>query len=941
MGRQAYPIIGGLIGAGVAFFATGGAATFQGYAAGFALGSTVGGIAGSYIDPLVLQGNTVGDNKVQVAAEGGARAIVFGRGCVTATCIVARGNRKVVKKKQSNGGKGSSGSTSNEFVYWTFAIGIAEAMPGSSICRIWQDEKLVYDVLADGAVSNDDNVAFGKKFRYYDGNETQLPDSDLQVFLGADTPYFRGTAYVVFPNFDLTQTAERIPVFRFELLNGVVGIVDEIETLSWVVTGPTGSTISDQSVTLTGNPDTLLNVDLFFTGHMQCRHYASVLSVLGGTGRFITTVGDSDAASGESGTNVYRLTISDPPQTYYVNYKHEAPGGLVLFDLDGSSDYKLSVQVAGNATIRYYADPIDGISSAFEFGTARAEITGVVTAGDDTIALGGVVETLATRAGLLADQVDVTALDDQIAGVVIQDTSTGADAINACVAAFFADPCEAEGVIKWVKRGADVVRTLTVDDLTEDPESTSRANVIEYPAKLNFIYQSPATGYETTKATSTRYSQQADSSGEGSVTVPVTFYGSDEPAQIAAKLHKVMWTEAEGSFDWVVGNHCIDLLPTDCVGLFLRGIAVRARIMAIAFDDLTGPIKLTMVKDRQSSYTSAVTAIPLPSATPPLPTTMSKTVLGVLDIPALTDSDDSLLYYAAMSGETGTWQGAELQRSLDAGANWLAVTQATTDVTMGRLTVAMTAADAAYTDTTNSVSVQLFDDANELVAFSDTTFLQEQGAIAVQLGDGTWEVMQYRDCDHVGDGFYTLSYLQRGRLNTVAGAHVVTALFVLLDANMLRIPAQSAWLAGVLQQRGVSFGSSAEDADIVSITYAGRSQLEWSPASASAEYDGSLVYAHDIVPRHRFGTEVAPVASINFIGYRIVCSDGTHSVTTDLAAATTGVHIDVSSLGTVTGVTIAGLNNITGPGQVLSLVPTTVTAGSLTPTAIVNAGGST
>lgn len=937
MGRAAFPIIGGIIGAAVVGFYTGGTGTLQGYAAGFALGSTVGGIAGSYIDPIMLQGNKIGDNNIQVAAEGGARAIMFGRACITATCIIARGNRVVMKKKTSNG-KGSTGSTVNETVSWTFAIGLGEAIPGASISRIWQDESLVYDVLGDGIVSIEDNNKFAAKFRFYDGNETQLPDGDLQTFLGEDTPYFRGTAYVVFPNFDLTQTGERIPQFKFEILNGVAGIVDELNTLAWSLPNSSVHT-SSQSVTLTASPTVTFQVRMKFTTDMESRKYDDgVVRLPNGSGRIITANSShaTNTAVPWSIANVYRVTIDKPAQTYYINASLDSEALQAHVQLDGGAESILDCEVAGDATITFFATDTEGASTYYpQFGSMEARITGLVPGTDSTITLSSVVSSLMERAGMTEDQFDVTALDDQVAGVCIQESVNGADAINSCVQPFFADPCEGNGVLTYVKRGAAVLRTLTIDDLTEDPDIPSRENVIEYPAKVSFFYQSPATGYATTKATSSRYSPQAKSSSEGSVTAPITFYGSDEPAQIAAKLHKIMWTEAEGSFVWTTSIKCIDLLPTTVLGLFVRGIVNRARIINTEFDGST--VKLTMVKDRQSSYTSAVTAIPLPTPTAPQPTTMSQAVLAVMDIPALSDSDDALVYYTAMSGSTSVWSGAQLQRSLDDGASWTPIGDVSTDVTMGRLTVAMTSADRAYTDTTNTITVQLFDSANDLVAYSDTTFLQEQGAIAVQLGDGTWEVMQYRDSVDGGSGLWTLSYLQRGRLDTVAGAHAVGALFVLLADAIVKNAAQTAWLGGVVKHRAISYSTSAEDATVITNTYVGRSQLEWSPASAAADYDGTYVYIHDIVPRHRFGTEVSPIASVNFQGYRVTITDSTHTVTSDLL--TGSAHILSAPIVTPTGIMVAALNKITGPGGALTVTPNAVTAGSLTPVAIVNAGG--
>lgn len=943
MGRQAFPIIGGIIGAVVAFVATDGTATWQGYEAGFAIGAAIGGIAGSYIDPILIQGNTIGDTNIQVAAEGGARAIMYGRACISATCVIARGNRQVHKNKSSNG-KGSSGSTENQTVTWTFAIGIGEDLVNASICRIWQDENLVYDVLGDGSISNSDNAKFGAKFKFYNGAEDQLPDPDLQVFLGEDTPYFRGTSYVVFPNFDLTSTAERIPQFKFEILQGVVGIVEELETLAWSFPDHSVHTNS-QSVTLTTNPDVTLNIDMYLTADMEVRQYNDPGIVhVGGyannaqkDARFITAPSPS-AADGWGAYNIYAITVSDPPQTYYVNQGivGETQGAHVLPHPDGTDKFKLSLTAKGNATITFSATDIEGNSAFYpQYGTVRCEVSGVNAGQAGTITLRSVIDDLLLKSGMTADQFDTSALTDYIAGVCIQDTSTGASAIGAIVAPFFADPTEKDGKLIWVKRGGDVVRTLTLDDLTEEPDVASRENTIEYPAKLHFFYESPLTGYAMTKATSYRYSPQADSSGEGSVSSPVTFYTSDQPAQIAQKLHKVAWTEAEGGFTWKVGMHCIDLLPGDCLGLYLRGIATRARITAIESDGSV--LTLTMLKDRQSSYTSTVTGIPLPQPTAPQPTTMSQAVLAVLDIPALQDTDDALVYYTGMSGSTNVWTGGELDRSMDGGSTWNVIGQVTREATMGLLTVAMTDASELYTDTTNTITVQLFDAGNELTAWSDTTFNQEQGVVAVQNDDGTWEVMQYRDAVAGTGGLWQLSTIKRGRLNTPTGPHAVGALFVVLDKYLAKNTGDVAWLNAVMQHRAVSYSTSAEDATVVSQTYHGNSQVEWSPAAATLEYDGATTAAvTDIVPRYRFGTEIAPLDSVNHTGYRVTVTTAGGTVTTDISGGT--AYLTVT--GAPTSATVAAINKITGVGQPLTLTSyTLVPTGSLVPEAIVNAGG--
>lgn len=951
MGRQAFPIIGGIIGAVVAGIASDGSATAQGYEAGFAVGAAIGGVAGSYIDPILIQGNTVGDNALQAAAEGGARAIMFGKCCVTATCVLARGNRQVVTKKTSNG-KGSSGSTANQTVTWTFAIGLGEAITGKVINRIWQDELLVYDVSGDSLISQDDNSKFAAKFRFYDGNESQLPDPDLQVFLDDDTPYFRGTAYVVFPNFDLTQTAERIPTFKFE-------ITDFVGYMQWATTGVTDIPLIEQSVVLPGADDTMIDIDVYVTMFAESRKYAHLaenLHTYDPTEQIIRVLNTDAVPSTDTNNNIVALKVVpvNPLQDilYYVFNNAQVTGGIPQYVIQWSNTL-VGITVPANATLIWYMDPVDGKSMLTvpqqQFGQIRidgdsATVSG--TAGTVPYALNlngsqqlsGIVTTLMDYSGITSDLYDVTALTDMVDGVCVQSTVTGQDAVTSIVSPYFADPTEVDGKIKFVKRGGAVLRTLTIDDLTEEPDVANRDNAIEYPAKLSFYYQSPLTGYAATKATSYRYSAQVDSSGEGSVTAPVTFDDVDTPARIAQKLHMVMWTEAEGNFQWTVGDHCIDLVPTDVIGISLRGITNRVRITAIENDGPT--IQLTLIKDRQSSYTSSLTGMPVPAPTPPQPTTMSPSVLAVLDIPALVDSDDQLCYYTAVSGSTSVWSGAELQRSLDSGATWNPIGEVSTPgCVMGKLTAAMTATDREYTDTTNTVMVQLFDTSDELESQSDTTFLQEQGAVAVQLADGTWEVMQYRDATEVSAGAWKLSYLQRGRLNTVAGVHAIGALFVLLDGNIVKNAAQVAWLNADLEHRAVSYSTATSGATPVDITYTGRSQREWAPASATAQYDGSFVYVSAIIPRYRFGTEVVPIPSVNFAGYRVTITDGTHTMTADIPTGNAAHIAVVAPVGTVTGVSVAALNTLTGAGDSLTLPVQTVAAGSLAPQAIVNAGG--
>lgn len=205
MARQVLPIVGQAIGG------------YIGGPWGAMIGGMIGSALGNAIDPLVVKGPKLGEAGLQTSAEGVFRPIVLGTAAVKGN-IITRGNRYIRIKREKQD-KGSGPKTETERVYWTWAIRICEAPTEGplNVLRVWQDEKLVFDATADSQIP-DESYDFWQRIRYYDGNEEQLPDPDLEVFLGVgNVNAYRGTAYMVFPNWDLTDTGERIPDFRFEM----------------------------------------------------------------------------------------------------------------------------------------------------------------------------------------------------------------------------------------------------------------------------------------------------------------------------------------------------------------------------------------------------------------------------------------------------------------------------------------------------------------------------------------------------------------------------------------------------------------------------------------------------------------------------------------------------------------------------------------------------
>lgn len=1042
MARQVLPIVGAVVG-----FYFGGPAGAQ---AGYAIGSLVG----NAVDPLEIQGPKIGDNGVQTSAEGAWRPIVYGTAPVVGN-VICRGNRQVKKKKekQSKGGP----VTITQHVYWTFAIRISE--PVSALLRIWEDEKLVYDI-RPGSLIPEESLEYLERFRFYDGNESQMPDPDLEVFLGmGNVPAYRGTAYIVFPNYDLTDRRESIPNYRFE----VASVSEGEQGLRWMMNGefndgpdqkisPDGFDWSAASVEGPSVQSYYLSEDGEILGVRSGLNAVFVSRDLGDTwtnlgGRLNSGVKNTRAA--KCGPNWFiadaKVSVSDSFNTLkydgtaisntgwpshsltatsdhlFVAYstltwnieKRDQNGdlletipfrsstgsvaltfadGIILIQFVEDGDPKLSyilpgggpavplpcpfsgTMPSGGEMAACYSEGLDlwvlffGTQVAYgqnleelvlaedplperavaidedgehflivgynrmcisytggdtfnpltvantnpdSFLTAIVALNYAIEHVGEPVALSSIVSSVHGRANQPTNKFDVSELTDMVYGVVLAGDYTCAGSILTVIAPYFADASEFDKKIHYVKRGKSVVKTLTIGDLVDDPEDTMRDNQIEYPAKLHMFFQNPLIGYAPAKASTTRSSPDIRVVGERTVQIPVVIDDVDEAAQISDKLIKTAWAEAAGTSTLTITDEHMDLVNADTVGVFLRGQVTRRRIVKI--EDNPGTRKVTLHNDRQSAVTSNVTGIPLPDPTPPLPSIAGLSVLGVLDIPALTDQDDDLHYLTAVTGQSEGWSGAEVQRRLDGGTEFSDVATFNTNTAMGLLLEDVADASEFFTDTTNVLRIQLYLD-DEIDSITQEQFLSEGNGCAVQKADGSWELMQFRDALDEGDGIYTLSYLQRGRLNSGTDTHSAGQLFVLFD-YLRKVPAVSAWLETDLTHRAVSFTTSPESAPNHTDTYLGRSQMEFPVASFTAERVSDTITG-TIVPRHRFGTEDAPVRSINWAGYEITASAGGQTET--IISTTEDFIIEVVGLSSPVLLTISQVNRFPIQGPTIS-----------------------
>ncbi|WP_185803084.1 baseplate multidomain protein megatron [Pontivivens nitratireducens] len=194
------------------------------------VGSTIGSVVDSWIISSLaptqrIEGARMDNLRITSATEGAVIPRVYGRMRVGGNIIWATDFREETRTTTQGGGKGGGGGgkvqSTEYFYYASFAVALCEG-PITGVGRIWADGKLL-----DTA---------GVTWRWYPGDEAQPVDPFLSAKMGAaNTPAYRGTAYVVFEDLPLGDYGNRIPQMSFEVFRPLAD-ADTAEGLTRAVT---------------------------------------------------------------------------------------------------------------------------------------------------------------------------------------------------------------------------------------------------------------------------------------------------------------------------------------------------------------------------------------------------------------------------------------------------------------------------------------------------------------------------------------------------------------------------------------------------------------------------------------------------------------------------------------------------------------------------------
>ena len=192
---------------------------FLGSAMGSTIGSALGGLTGQALDNLLLGSKDIEtqDNKleklnVQSSTYGRFIPIVYGQAKLSGNIIWAsKINEHSNVTTRNTGGKTSR--IKHHHTSYSYSISLAIAICEGEILsleRIWANDILL-------------NID-AYKIRLYKGTENQDPDPVIEREEGIEsTPAYRGLAYVVFEDLNLSEFGNRLPNFSFEVISRAIG----------------------------------------------------------------------------------------------------------------------------------------------------------------------------------------------------------------------------------------------------------------------------------------------------------------------------------------------------------------------------------------------------------------------------------------------------------------------------------------------------------------------------------------------------------------------------------------------------------------------------------------------------------------------------------------------------------------------------------------------
>jgi hypothetical protein len=570
---------------------------------------------------------------------------------------------------------------------------------------------------------------------------------------------------------------------------------------------------------------------------------------------------------------------------------------------------------------------IGHLATSSKYGYTTVQLQAVEAA---TITLGNLILQISALAGLPAEAVDVTGLDDEVQGYAITRVGSARAALDPLMAAYSLDARETGGKVEFLKRWeAELADTpIPFDDLgaceqggdPAEPFELERTNAGEMPRSLavNFIDQSAE--YEPGSQLCRR--QTVSQGADAVLDLPIVFQNGDQPAQIAQRSLFEAWM-AQNTRKLVLPPRWSILDPGDDREVeYPRGSFTRCRFMSVDYDGQVARATVMPIVTQVYTNAAAAKGSEATDRTQQVTALPGDTRVVMLDIPILRDADDSASPYVAMSGYRDSWGGAGLFAGPDEGSLQLEES-VSVGAAIGTATNALGSPfSTGLVDESNTLTVRLL--TGSLVGTTHARMLASKQNTFALGADGRWEICQFRDATDNGDGTWTLRGILRARRGTERNTanHVEGDTFVLLDGSgLIRPGLETGQLNVARTYEAISIGNS--DGDAFTFTTTGESLMPLPPANlrTAKQANGDIVFSW--VRRSRLSENwlagVVPLGEASE-AYTLNIPSRSRTLTSNTRSVTYTAAQQAADGGTFTSgvVTVAQVSATVGAGHALS-----------------------
>lgn len=706
-------------------------------AAGFGIGSALGGLAGSYIDNTYLfpppdqKGPRLDDLALQSASEGSPCMYPLGQENRTTATIIWMSKAK--EHRHSTGKGGPKVET------YSYTIDVAVEFARcfiDGVDKMWWDGALLYDDTPNLSVSSNQlSLIKTPHISLFD------PDNPITAYWedvtspngGPDLSVFRSGIDVVISGF-----ANALNNGTFQVISATMDDATGISTLR-VLNSACVAASASPTISLTQSPPKF-------------------------------------SPSSATSFTFYNGSTTQTPDPTMESY----------LGTGNVSAYRGKAYVV-----------IQGLLLRGQ-GGAMPQFSGMVRRTAIPQSVGSCISELVVRAGRSTSEIDVSTLTTTMKGYAIRGVQDTLATLQPLLVGFDVLTQEDNAVVRFFSRTAPTAVTIPITDFAAHEPGEEMPRPIKFrdtftgrlPNEVNVGYLDPVSDYQA----GSQRERRADLSPIADVVLridlPLVMSATDARALAKRTLWAAWGNRHTANFS--LPPSWLEVLENDLVVTTFDGVEYRLLVTQIDLG-ANGLLQVEAVTEETQALTQTATAEPGGAAGggstvffPPA------TLFSILSsCGPLRDEEIDLpgFYWAGCYADPSEpFFGSDLFQSQDLGVNYSAVQHMESEAVIGRATTALATAKTCYIDYKSTVTVKLVDPDDSLDSISELECLN--GANRALIGA---EVVGFITATLIGTGTYTLSGLLRGLRNTedYTTGHAIGDPFVLLEEsslNFLQLP---------------------------------------------------------------------------------------------------------------------------------------------------------